>query len=242
MSETTASAAQSLAGINPCGACPVRELAVCGVLEPDELYALTEIVQELHRVSGQTLIVEGESAESFYIVTGGVASVEKLLGDGRRQIVGFLYPSDFFGLAIDGHYAYTVTAVTKLSLCRFERMRYLALIERFPKLEHRLLSMASNELAASQEQMLVLGRKTAEEKVASFLSMLSERSHRLGRPATPVWMPMTRGDIGDYLGLTTETTSRKFTQLRKAGLVAFLPDAMIDLLDLRELKRIADGG
>lgn len=242
MNENAAAAAGPTAAINPCGACPVRGLAVCGVLEPDELHALAEIVHEVQRVHRQSVIVEGDEAHNFFIVTGGVASVEKLLADGRRQVVGFLYPSDFFGLAIDGCYAYSVTAVTNLSLCRFERQRYLALIDRFPKLEHRLLGMASNELAASQEQMLVLGRKTAREKVASFLSMLSERSRRLGRPPSPVWIPMTRGDIGDYIGLTTETTSRKFTQLRKEGLIAVLPDAMIELLDPGELKRIADGG
>ncbi len=228
--------------INPCGACPVRGLAICGVLAPDELYALAEIVHDLRRVARQSVIVEGDGADSFFIVTGGVASVEKLLADGRRQVVGFLYPSDFFGLAVDGRYAYSVTAVTNLSLCRFDRQRYQALIDRFPKLEHRLLGMASNELAASQEQMLVLGCKTAKEKVASYLSMLSERSRRLGRPASPVWMPMTRGDIGDYLGLTTETTSRKFTELRKEGLIAVLPGAMIELLDPAGLKRVADGG
>ena len=231
-----------MAAINPCGACPVRDLAVCGALEPDELYALAEIVHDMQRVHRQSVIVEGDEADSFFIVTSGVASIEKMLADGRRQVVGFLYPSDFFGLAINGSYAYSVTAVTNLSLCQFGRQRYLALIDRFPKLEHRLLGMASNELAASQEQMLVLGRKTAKEKVASFLSMLSERSHRLGRPRSPLWVPMTRGDIGDYLGLTTETTSRKFTQLRKEGIIAFLPDAMIDLLDPVRLKTIADGG
>ena len=227
--------------INPCGACPVRGVAVCGVLEPDELYALAEIVHEAHRAHHQSVIVEGDEADSVFIVTAGVASVEKLLADGRRQIVGFLYPSDFFGLSVGGSYAYSVTAVTNLSLCQFDRPRYLALIERFPKLEHRLLGMASNELAASQDQMLLLGRKTAKEKLASFLTMLSERSRRLGRPASPVWMPMTRGDIGDYLGMTTETTSRKFTQLKMEGLIAFLPDSMVDILDLAKLKAIADG-
>jgi CRP/FNR family transcriptional regulator len=242
MTENTAAAARTLADIQPCGTCPVRGLAVCGVLDPQELYALAEIVHELHRTHRQSVIVEGDEADSFYVVTGGVASVEKLLADGRRQVVGFLYPSDFFGLAIDGRYAYNVTAVTNLSLCRLDRAKYLNLIERFPKLEHRLLGMASDELAANQEQLLVLGRKTAKEKVASFLSTLSERSGRLGHARSPVWVPMTRGDIGDYLGVTTETTSRMFTQLRKEGLIEFLPDAMIALCDAARLKEIADGG
>ena len=184
-----AATVSALANITPCGACPVRGLAVCGVLEPEELYALAEIVHEMHRAHRQSVIVEGDAADHFYIVTGGVASVEKLLADGRRQIVGFLYPSDFFGLATEGCYAYNVTAVTNISLCQFDRHQYLSLIDKFPKLETRLLGLASNELAASQEQMLVLGCKTAREKVASFLSMLSQRCARIGRPRSPLWVP-----------------------------------------------------
>lgn len=239
MVNETAIAGPSVADIRPCGACPVRGIAVCGILDPDEIYALAEVVREVHRAHRQLVIIEGEPADNFFIVTSGVASIEKLLSDGRRQIVGFLYPSDFFGLAIDGRYAYNVTAVTNLSLCQFERPRFLALIDRFPKLERRLLGMASDELAASQEHALVLGCKTAKEKVASFLSMISERSYRLGRVPSPIWLPMNRGDIADYLGLTTETTSRMFTELRKEGLIQTLPNSMIELREMNELKKIA---
>ena len=130
---------EGVEAITPCGACPVRSLAVCSVLAPDELSALADIVHEVRRAHRQLVIVEGDPADHFFVVTSGVASVEKLLADGRRQIVGFLYPSDFFGLAADGCYAYNVTAVTNLSLCRFERQQYLSLIDRFPQLETRLL-------------------------------------------------------------------------------------------------------
>lgn len=239
MVHDTAAVRSTMADVKPCGACAVRGIAVCGVLEPDELYALANIIHEWHRAHRQSVIIEGSDADSFFIVTGGVASIEKLLSDGRRQVVGFLYPSDFFGLAIDGRYAYNVTAVTNLSLCRFERPKYLALVERFPKLERRLLGMASDELAASQDHALVLGRKTAKEKVASFLFMISDRSYRLGHPRSPIWVPMTRGDIADYLGLTTETASRIFSEFKKEGLVETLPSSMIDLLDINRLKKIA---
>jgi CRP/FNR family transcriptional regulator len=232
----------TMADIQPCGACPVRGLAVCGVLDPDELYAVAEVVQELHRTHRQSVIIQGDEAHDFFIVTGGVASVDKLLADGRRQVIGFLYPSDFFGLAIDGQYAYNVTALAPLSLCRFERSKYLALVARFPNLESRLLGMASDELAASQEHVVVLGCKTAREKVASFLCMLSDRSYRLGRAWSPIWVPMKRDDIAAYLGLTTETTSRMFTQLKKEGLVKSLPNSMIDLPDITALKKVANAG
>jgi CRP/FNR family transcriptional regulator len=239
MANNAAAVRPTMADIRPCGACPVRGIAVCCILEPDEIYALAEIVHEIHRAHRQSVILEGDPADHFFIVTSGVASIEKLLSDGRRQILGFLYPSDFFGLAVDSCYAYNVSAVTNLSLCRFERPKYLALIDRFPKLERRLLGMASDELAASQEHALVLGCKTAKEKVASFLSMISERSYRLGRVPSPIWVPMNRADIAAYLGLTTETTSRMFTELKKDGLIQTLPNSMIELLEIDRLKKIA---
>src|SRR3546814_14717405 len=92
-------------------------------------------------------------------------------------------------------------------------------MQRLPKIERRLLTIASNELVAAQEQMLLLGRKTAREKVASFLLMLSKRACQRGQPGDAVTVPMSRTDIGDYLGLTTETVRRTFTQLKQDGIV-----------------------
>lgn len=227
--------------IAPCGPCPVRELAVCGALALDELHALAAIVHEIDFAPHQSVFHEWDEAECFFIVTSGVASVSKLLADGRRQIMGFLYSADFFGLAIDDHYANCVTAITNLTLCRFLRDQYEALLDRFPELEKRLLGQASNELAVAQEQMVLLGRKTAIEKVASFLLMNSERVRRNGHIDNPLWLPMIREDIGDYLGLTTETTSRTFTRLQRLGAISKLPDARIDLTNCQMLQEIAEG-
>jgi len=154
--------------------------------------------------------------------------------------MGFLYPADFCGLAINGRYVNSAVAVTNLTLGSFARRQSESLLDRFPKFERRLLGQASNELAIAQEQMVLLGQKTAIEKVASFLLMTSERVCRNGQPDNPIWLPMTREDIGDYLGLSTETTSRMFTWLERRGAISKLPDAWVDLVNRQKLQEISE--
>lgn len=226
--------------ISPHGAFPVREFVVSGPLAPDELDALGTIFLEARYTPKQLILLEGDEAVSFFIITSGVASVSKSLADGRRQVMGFLYPADFCGLATNGRYVNSAVAVTNLTLCSFARRQSESLLDRFPKFERRLLGQASNELAIAQEQMVLLGQKTAIEKVASFLLMTSERVCRNGQPDNPIWLPMTREDIGDYLGLSTETTSRMFTWLERRGVISKLPDAWVDLVNRQKLQEISE--
>ena len=134
------------------------------------------------------------------------------MADGRRQVVGFLVPGDFLGLAFGRTYVYTAEAITAVAACRFQRSRFMELLEELPALEREILGRTSNELAAAQQQMLLLGRKTARERLASFLADLAERSDADGGPLE---LPMGRADIADHLGLTIETVSRTFTGLRR---------------------------
>ena len=114
-------------------------------------------------------------------------------------------------------------------------------MERFPEIERQLLGRATHELAAAQEQMLLLGRKTAKERIASFLLMLSRAAVRRGQKENPVSVPMSRTDIGDYLGLTTETVSRTFTQLKKSGLIALQSGSKVELARRAALEELAEG-
>ena len=223
------------------GAQALQELALCGALAPDELDALATISLEVRYTPRQMVFLEEDEAESSFVVGSGVASVSKALADGRRQVTGFLYPADMCGLAIDGRHANSVEAVTRLTLYRFSRRQSDDLLNKFSKLKQRLLGQAGNELAAAQEQIVLLGRKTAAEKVASFLLMISEHFRRNGQSANPIWLPMTRRDIGDYLGLTTETASRMFTQLERRGAISKLPGARVDLTNRQMLQEIAEG-
>ena len=142
--------------------------------------------------------------------------LSKLLSDGRRQVTGFLLPGDYLGLASAERYIYSAEAVTPVRICRFARAAFLGLLEQFPALEKALLGRAATELAAAQKQMLLLGRKTARERVATFLAELAARA---GNQGGVVELSMTRTDIADYLGITTETVSRTLTSLRKDGLI-----------------------
>lgn len=233
---------KSVAGeVSPCGACPVRTLTVCAALEPEELRRLADIVQTMRLDAGQTLFAEGEPADTLFNVTAGTMKLYKLLPDGRRQITGFLVTGDFLGLAMNETYAYTAESVTAVTLCRFPRRKMEALLEEFPRMQRRLFSMASNELAAAQDQMLLLGRKTAREKICSFLHMLSQRALRRGHKDNPVHVPMSRADIADYLGLTTETVSRTFTQLKTSGVISLLEGNRIQINDMDQLIDIAEG-
>lgn len=227
--------------INPCGACPVRGLTICAALDPEELRRLADIVQTVRVEAGHTIFAEGDTADALYNVTSGTVKLYKLLPDGRRQITGFLVTGDFLGLAVNESYAYTAETVTSCSVCRFPRRKIDALMEEFPKMQRRLFSMASNELAAAQDQMLLLGRKTAKEKICSFLLMLSQRAARRGHKENPVYVPMSRADIADYLGLTTETVSRTFTQLKTGGAISLLEGNKIMITDMDALYDMAEG-
>jgi CRP/FNR family transcriptional regulator len=213
---------------------------VCAALSADELARLREITTELRAAPRQTIFHEGDPADHLFNVTGGAVRLFKLLPDGRRQITGFLFPGDFLGFAMNDSYAFTAEAITEVSLCRFPRLKLEALLDQFPKMERRLLGMASNELAAAQDQMLLLGRKTAEEKVASFLLLLSRRATERGQPEDPISLPMTRSDIGDCLGLTIETVSRILTRLKKSGVIAMTRNDMVSIGRRDELHRIAE--
>ena len=167
---------------------------------------------------------------------------ELLLADGRRQVTGFLFPGDFLGLGNDKSYRYSAEALTPAMLCRFKRAALQEALQKFPAMEQRLFGMASNELAAAQDQMVLLGRKTAHEKLASFLLMLSKRAERRGQKPTPIPLAMNRSEIGDYLGLTIETTSRVFTKMKQSGVIALLPSSHIDIRDFDALEEMAEQG
>jgi len=227
--------------VRPCDTCKVRDLSACAPLDAAEQRRLVAIMRTVDAAPRQSIFDEGEPAENVYNVTEGAVKLYKLLPDGRRQITGFLLPGDFLGLTHNEVYAYSAEALAPTRLCCFSRRKLEGLLEELPKLEQRLLGMASHELAAAHDQMLLLGRKSARERVASFILMLSDAAARHGQRANPVFLPMGRSDIADYLGLTTETVSRTLTRLKTQGLVELGGEKHIRLLKLEALAEIAGG-
>ncbi len=193
------------------------------------------------RLSGDHHFREGDQAEHLYTITAGAVKLYKLLSDGRRQITAFLFPGDFFGLSIHESYAYTAESLSTVVFCRFPRRKLEALFNEMPMLEKKLLGATTQELAAAQEQMLLLGRKTAREKLATFLVVLRRRLAEKSDRSPMFALPMSRSDIADFLGLTIETVSRTLTGLKREGLIV-LPDANhVAILRFEELVQIGEG-
>ncbi len=232
----------------PCVACEARVCSVCNALHPSDLDRLSAVATSFGVESGRTFIEEGALAEFFFNVTAGTAKLFKLLPDGRRQITGFASVGTFLGLAVSTTYSFGAEALEPMRICRFQRARMRDLLDEFPVLERKLLEVAAAELVAAQEQMLLLGRKTARERLASFLVAraaslcpLPDCNNRRPRNQQRVPLPMTRGDIADYLGLTIETVSRTLTRFRAEGMID-IPNASEIVIQAREaLESLATG-
>jgi CRP/FNR family transcriptional regulator, anaerobic regulatory protein len=226
---------------DPCATCDSRPVSVCNAIPDAELGRLAAIAIVGEAPSGQCFIDEGEPARNFFSVTAGTAKLFKLLPDGRRQITGFVGAGHFLGLAVSDTYAFSAEAIEPVRYCRFQRPKLRALLDDFPPMEKRLLEVAANELVAAQEQMLLLGRKTARERLASFLLLQRGQGVPCGHPRQRFSLPMTRSDIADYLGLTVETVSRTLTRLRSEALIDFASQGEVVIIDREALQKLAGG-
>lgn len=231
-------------GLSPCAACEVRAVALCGALDDHELARMDAISTPLKFAPGQMIVQEKDDANSVYNVLSGHVKLYKLLSDGRRQITGFLLPGDFIGIsALDTH-EYAAEAMDSVTLCRFPRVSLNALLTEYPYLMQRMLDIVSHDLAQAQAHAVLLGRKTARERVCSFLLALSRRSLIAKQRATEppsIALAMSRADIADYLGLTIETVSRTFTALKRAGVIAIPSRNEIEIRMPARIEIFAEG-
>lgn len=191
--------------------------------------------------SKQSLFWEGDSAEDIYKVVRGVVCLYKLLPDGRRQVARFCCAGDLLGLGQKAAYQYTADTVTPVALVRVRRAELDAELEKNTSLRNELLAAVSDELRAAQDQLLLLGRKSAIERVASFIASMAERTLPQGDNAQIVDLPMTRVDIADYLGLTHETVCRAFSQLKAQGVLNIHDHHLVEIRQPDTLTEIATG-
>jgi CRP/FNR family transcriptional regulator len=222
-----------------CIKCSVRKLSVCDALASDEWDALERILHTRCFAKHAHMTREGEASTAVYNITSGVARLYRLLPDGRRQIVGFALPGDFLGLALAEKNAFSADALTEVTACQFDRREFSDLLDEKPHLLRRLHDIAGHELGLAQDQMIILGRRTAEEKVAAFLVGLRDRWARVSGAEVNLPLPMTRQDIADFLGLTIETVSRMFSKFARAKLIVITPDG-VRLLDRDGLGKLAE--
>ena len=206
-----------------CGDCPIRHRAVCARCEVDELAQLEAVKYYRSFEAGQVVIWAGDRMDFVASVVTGIATLTQTMEDGRRQMVGLLLPSDFVGRPGRATAAYDVTATTDLVMCCFRKKPFEDLLTSTPHVGQRLLEMTLDELDAAREWMLLLGRKTARERIASLLAIIARRDASLRlqpvRGMLQFDLPLTREQMADYLGLTLETVSRQVSALKRDGVI-----------------------
>lgn len=199
---------------------------------------LERISRHIHLAANEALFTAGQFASSVYNLTTGVARLYKLLPDGRRQILGFALPGDFIGTTFSDCYGFSADAIEAISACRFPAGAFSQFTKNRPDLLLRINEFAARELMLAQDQMLLLGRRTAEEKVATFLIGWRDRLARIDAERRTIALPMGRQDIADFLGLTIETVSRTLTRFEREKMLVIV-NGGIRLLDVSRAENLA---
>lgn len=224
---------------NPCADCDVRSCSICGALSNAELSELARVNRHRELDAGDCIFFEGDTADAYYVVMEGSLKLYKLLADGRRQVIGFLFKGDFVGLAFSDGQSFTAEALGYAKLCQMPKEKFELFLAQSQPLSHKLLQLATAGIVSAQEQMLLLGRKTAQERLASFLLWMSVRAGARGEGASRLVVPMSRTDMGDYLGLTVETVSRTMTKLKSKGVINLSDRGIIEIMDHDMLEEMA---
>lgn len=225
-----------------CAACIVRNRAICASLDAAELAALGKMGRRQKVRAGQTLLWEGDGAPVVANVLDGVLKLVVSTADGREQIVGVVFPSDFIGRPFGKESPYSVTAMTDAEVCIFNRNSFDEFAGSHPDLQQKLLRRTLDELDRARHWIMLLGRKSASEKVASFLLEMSERLSGQACQSgarNGFELPFGRQQIADLLGLTIETTCRHLTRMRADGLVDLPSRREVVIRDRQAMARVA---
>lgn len=225
-----------------CRSCEARHRGVCGALDPKQLSYLSKHTNRRVLDAGTTLLSDSLEIKTFSNMLIGVVKLTKTLADGRQQIVGLQFAPDLIGRPFKRDSDIDAQAATEVTLCSFPRNILEQLIHESPELEHRVLEQTLNELDEARQWMVTLGRKTAAEKVASFLWLIAthinpEADKHAGRSSFD--LPLSRADIADFLGLTIETVSRQMTKLRKDGVIVIENNRHVIVHDIGRLEQRA---
>jgi len=221
-----------------CASCPIRHRAVCSKCEPDELSLLEQMKTYRTYEAGEVMVWAGEQITHLGSVVDGVASINRSMEDGRLQVVGLLLPSDFIGRPGRDRVIYDIVAVTHVTVCQFTKVEFERLLETSPAVGSRLLELTLDELDAAREWMLLLGCKTAREKVATFISMIARRAALEADTSVDgvtIALPLSRGSMGNFLGLTLETASRQMSALKNDGIIELRGSQQVYVPDLEAL-------
>ncbi len=228
----------------PCHACPLRRPGLFAPNSPEEITFIQSFKRrEVQFETGMQFMQEGSPAGDLYTLLEGWAFRLQTLSDGRRQILNFLLPGDFIGLQenLTAHSQHGVEALTSIRLCAFPRDRLWELYGRYPSLGYDLTWLGSYEQRMLDENLVSVGRRTAEERVAMLLMHLFKRAEAVGLAAADrsVPFPVTQQHIADALGLSLVHTNRTLRKLERAGLHE-LSGRRLRLLNPKALEKLAD--
>ena len=223
-----------------CQSCEARHRGICGALKPDQLVELAKHTRQIKQESGSELVADSEEVNSYANVMQGVVKLTKMLSDGRQQVIGLQFAPDFLGRPFAKESKLSAEAASDVSLCKIPRKALEEMMKSSPELEHRLLMQTLNELDEARDWMVTLGRKTAAEKVASFLYLIAthiDPSLDIDEMTSARFeLPLTRVDIADFLGLTVETVSRQLTKLRKDNVIQIEHNRTFIVPDMERLE------
>ncbi|WP_240223872.1 fumarate/nitrate reduction transcriptional regulator Fnr [Rheinheimera hassiensis] len=224
-----------------CQDCGFSQLCLPFSLNENELTRLDDIIQRkkpMHK--GDMLFEAGQAQKCLYAIRTGSFKTFTLTDQGEQQITGFHLPGDIVGfdaLSKQMHPSYAETLETAM-VCEIPLPNLETLLDQLPRLRQQIMRLMSEDIQADQQMMLLLNRKTAEQKLATFLSQLGQRYASRGFSADEFRLTMTRSDIGNYLGLTVETISRLLSKLDKEQLIQ-VDGKLISLKDQHALSKLA---
>jgi CRP/FNR family transcriptional regulator, anaerobic regulatory protein len=188
-----------------------------------ELRELQKRATQIRFGAGKTIFSEGEPADHVFGLSQGVVRLYKMLPDGRRQVLAFALPGDFLGMPLADQHSFSADAIGEVALCRFSRIELTKFIQSSPNIMQLLIKFATRELGMAQDQLLLIGNGSAEEKVAIFLVSWRNRLSHLSVFSETVPLPMPRQDIADFLGLKLETISRTLAKLEHKNVIRLIP-------------------
>lgn len=228
-----------------CRGCPIRRDGFCRVLSARDVNTLSRIAHHRTLKPGQTVMRYEEKPVYWAAVSSGVLKMTKLLADGRQQIVDLLFPSDFVGRLFAAHNPYFVEAVTNTELCCFRVADFEAMLQDRPEMKQQLFEQTLAKLDAAHDWLMVLGKKTAEERVASLLYVMVTRAPIAEacsnvRDRVPRFdINMKREEMATFLGLTYETVIRQLRSLNDRGIIALIGRRRFQVPDLQALRLAA---
>lgn len=223
-----------------CSTCRLADLCIPIALEMEDVNKLETIVKRKRPLTrGDKIYSEDDNFTSIYAVRLGCVKTYRLTGDGKEQVTGFYLPGEIFGAdgVAQGSHSNSAIALDTSAICAIPFERLGELSSSIPSLQKHLFKLMGQEISSDQKLITLLSKNSADERMASLFLSLSERYAQRGLSRQRIRLPMSRGDIANYLGLTVETVSRVLSRFQKQKIIV-IDNKEVDLLSIEQLKKI----